>query len=675
MEFKDFKVLQQEHMDKMTKETPPLFLTNVKKEDLWNTYLESFPAGTNEIYRENREYDCNCCKSFIRAYGNLVTIEDNKLVSIWDIEDLESPFKTVAKKMSRLVKSAAIRDIFIPESLSLGTDRNFEFADSSVEWQHLFYGLPVSYKRFIDSSVSRNEATGMIRTYKEVFKRSLEELTTESCEVVLELIEQGTLYRGEEFQSAVKMFIDYKKVYDELKEHQRENWCWNNCNNPVSKMRNNAIGQLLQMLSEGMEINAAVDKFEKNIMAPDSYKRPKPKYSPKQVENAKAELKEQGLLGALKRRTASIDDVTVNNVLYLNRDVRKKVTDDIFDEMKQSITMQPKLFKGVVEISIDDFINTILPKTKDLSVLVEQRHSGNFMNLVTSQKKDEKSLFKWKNNFTWSYNGGVADSIKANVKRAGGNVDGVLRFSIQWNDGEHNKNDFDAHCIEPGGNEIYYRMPKHRTTSGFLDIDIQEPIKGTPAVENIAWTNIDAMEEGRYKFFVKNYAHRGSMTGFTAEIECDGQIYSFSYPHNIKKGEEVTVATITFDRVKGMTLLNSLEEINASKEMWGVTTQQFVPVSSVMFSPNHWDDQKTGNKHFFFFLKECQAEDTPRGFLNEYLKEDLMKYKKFFEALGSKVEVETDENQLAGLGFSSTVRNDLYVKVEGAFKRLMKIKF
>lgn len=68
--FKDFVKAIQKNLQQMSKDSSRLFTVNVDTEELYNLYLDSFPAGTNEIYRERREYDCSCCRHFIRDVGS-----------------------------------------------------------------------------------------------------------------------------------------------------------------------------------------------------------------------------------------------------------------------------------------------------------------------------------------------------------------------------------------------------------------------------------------------------------------------------------------------------------------------------------------------------------------------------------------------------------------------------
>ena len=102
-----------------------------------------------------------------------------------------------------------------------------------------------------------------------------------------------------------------------------------------------------------------------------------------------------------------------------------------------------------------------------------------------------------------------------------------------------------------------------------------------------------------------------------------------------------------------------------------MTTNQFHPVSVVTYSPNYWDDLGVGNRHYFFMLAGCVNPEQPNGFFNEYLGEDLMEQKRVFAALGSKMRVEQSDAQLSGMGFNSTTRASLTIKVDGKAMRII----
>ena len=446
----------------------------------------------------------------------------------------------------------------------------------------------------------------------------------------------------------------------------------------VGRIRNRSMGTLLVDLSEGMDLDLAVKKYEQ-IVAPANYKRPKAIFTKRMLEDAKKTITELGYMDSLQRRFANLNDITVNNVLFSNKSAAKRMigADDIFGQMERDAVVNPKKFSKVEEISAQDFIDKVLPAAKEIEAFVENKHEKNFVSMIAPVNPDAKTMFKWNNGLSWAYAGNITDSdMRQNVKAAGGNVDGVLRFSIMWNEEQNDNSDLDAHCIEPDGNEIYYghcRKPNFSECSGQLDVDITHPsdqMPGKPSVENITWADMSHMKPGVYKFFVNQYAARGSK-GFKAEIEFNGEIFAFEY--NRPVSGNVQVAEVTLDENGNFSIKEKLSGSSSisSREIWNVNTNQFVPVSVISYSPNYFDEQDgIGHRHLFFFLKDCVNSEEPNGFYH-----DLMKHKRVFEALGAKCHVENTDDQLSGIGFSMTKRADLVVKVKGATERVMKIKF
>ena len=680
MNFGEFKVLMQEHFKQMSKDATHLFEIELDKDVLWNLYLDSYPDGKNEIFRQRREHDCSCCRHFIKNIGNVAFLVNNKVTTIWDFETGDTTFQPVINALSKFVKSQLVSNIYVSKDKKIGTNKNYENCENGkiIEWEHFFLELP---DKFVDkSNKSEGDIKGGFRDTRNVFKRSLDEITEESLLTVLELISQNSLYKGEEWKAVLTEFLKYKKAYDKLSAEEKENYTWEQSvkvGGSIGRIKNHSIGTLLINISEGMDLDLAVKKYEA-IVAPENYKRSKPIYTKKMLDDAKKTLQELGYMDSLNRRFATLNDITVNNILFSNKDSAKRISGlDIFDEMSSSIPVNPKKFSKVEEVSIDNFIKDILPTAKELEVFLENKHASNMVSLIAPENKDSKTMFKWDNNFSWSYSGNITDSsMKDKVKSAGGNVEGVLRFSIQWNDDKFDSNDLDAHCYEPNGNLIYYGAKNNIRTTGQLDVDIQRPRENEPAVENITWTDKGRMQEGTYRFLVHNFSNRGGRGGFRAEVEFDGQIFSFDYTKELRQDEKVVVAEVTFDKVKGFTIKEKLPSNVSSKEIWGLKTNQFIPVSVVCYSPNWWDGQHNqGHRHYMFMLKDCINTEQPSSFYNEFLNQELNTHRKVMEALGSKLAVKDANDQLSGIAFSSTKRNELLVKVKGNMERMVKIKF
>ena len=688
--FKDFVKAIQKNLQQMSKDSSRLFTVNVDTEELYNLYLDSFPAGTNEIYRERREYDCSCCRHFIRDVGNVVSIKNGELHTIWGINPVsDDKYNVVAAALDAYVKQKAVLGVFLKKEKRIGTPENREMLPTGKinKYEHFFVDLPEicifkeCYGHTLEGDLSQ------FRDVRNVFKRSLDEISKEAVDIVLELIAQNSLYKGAEWKKQLTEFKNYQKEYGKLTDEQKELWIWEKsiaAGAVIGKIRNHSIGTLLVNISEGMDLDLAVRKYEQ-IVAPVNYKRPKAIFTKKMLEDAKKTITELGYMDSLQRRFATLDDITVNNILFSNKDAAKRITGamDLFDEMEQDVAIDPKRFSKVEEISAEDFIKNVLPVAKELEVYLENKHIQNMVSLIAPEVADAKTMFKWNNGMSWAYTGNITDSdIKENVKAAGGSVTGIVRFSIQWNDGNGKDNsDLDAHCLEPqGGDHIYFSHKISRYTGGELDIDITDPIyqcksNGGVAVENITYPSKERMKPGTYKFYVNQYSFRNSQ-GFKAEVEVNGEIHSYEY--NTPVRGNVDVAEVILDQSGNFKVVDKLPGNCAtiSKDVWGIKTLQFTPVSVVCYSPNYWDEQKgIGHQHLFFMLKDCINPEEPNGYYNEFLKPELEQHRRVFEALGAKAHVKDVDDQLSGVGFSLTKRNDLIIKVKGATERVLKIKF
>ena len=690
--------------------TNKLYKTKLCGSDLYNYYLMSFPEGTDIVFRDpnSTTHSCNNCKNFIRRYGNIVAIDANgEIMTMFGVTGLEEPYKTVCETLDKMLKESAIDNVFLESYEVLDKKLNYERVNKKQElfqlgisvnhkqftqeeadkfgvvdtkkiyvFNHINVSLPKQFVDFSDKSIE--SILGVYRDKFSVFKRAMEEIPLDVYILVKDLIEQDSILDGTSHLHIIDDAIIFKQKYDLAKN--KDNYVWDTIHgmsDGKAKYNNTVIGKLCQELASGEDLNTCCANWNKRV-DPANYHKAKAPISKKQIEEAQKFVLENGYMESFDRRLATIEDIHLSEIKYIAEPTKiKPVT--LFDKVKPTVSANVPKFDGVDEVTIDKFMSDILPKCTSVEAFLTNKHEGNLVTMTTTNVAESKPIFKWNNNYSWTFNGNLAgkSQIKESVKIKGGKIDGVLRFSINWAENDKTDDtDLDAHCRLPNKNEIYYGCCKYPTispTSGFLDVDVMHPNqqKNKDVVENIAFTDLKKMPNGTYVFYVHNFANRGNK-GVLAEIEFDGNIYNYEYNQCVRG--TIDVAEVTLNNGK-FSIKHLLPTTNNTKELWGMETNSFQNVNLVCLSPNHWGENKVGNKHYFFMLEKAKTDKDVRGFHNENLISELLTHKKVMEVLGNKSLIKPTSNQLSGLGFNSTVRDELLVKLTGSFNRVVKIKF
>jgi len=646
-----------------------LYTTSISGDELYELYLKAFPPGTNNIFRQRLEYDCQCCKRFIRNIGNVVAIQNNKLVSIWRTSNLEYPFNEVALALADIVEKQEITNIFLHSEPFTGSKPNKDTHNSEITWNHFYSTIP---KKYQELATNIDSTLGTVKTTAEMLKRALTEITPESIETVIDLINQNSIYRGSEFLESITTFKTLQDNY--FTDLNKQTFIWQNINNKSARIRNTVIGTLLTDLSEGKDLNISVSSYESKV-APQNYQRPSTLITVKMIQQAQKKLTTLGLLDSSERRFAVAEDLNINDVLFADRSIKDVMKNSPFESLLQEHSGRAKNLNKIDKISIEDFISKIIPTAESIEILFENKYQNKLMSLIAPKIKSAPSMFQWENNFCHVYNGNVADSIKERVKIAGGRTENVvMRFSAAW-DGA---TDLDIHCIEPTGH-IYYKMVRRTfPSSGILDIDANG-VDGPrlKPVENIIYTNKSKMPYGTYQFYIHNFNQRDNeLNPIRAELELNGKTYTFSYPQGLRQAQNIVFVEVMLDENGVFSIISSLPHQETETLIWNVKTNHFHKAKMLMYSPNYWENSSMkGNKHIFFILENCLNPEAPRGFFNEFLKPELKEYRKVFEVLGNKMKVESSTNQLSGLGFSFTQQDEIIVKVIGSFNRTIKVQF
>ena len=727
MEFRKFNECIQAQFAKMCA-TGMLFRSTVTGQEVWDAYLGGFLPENNVVFRDpnTSEHDCQCCRNFIRRYGNILAIREGEVQNIFTGVENVGEYTEPSIAVNNLLFDSKIKDVFFETHTELNflnyekcnkkntyyqlgivsnfkqynkAEANAHIGSESVkidtekvyEFPHFNMPLPTVFVDKSGDSIEKIMAD--YRSNYDVFKRMILEIPLDTFQLAKDLINQDSLLNGTSHLPAINIMMDFAKQYAEV-QIDADLWIRTisyGLSPAIAKLRNTLIGTFLVEVAEGVELNKACKNY--NVRAdPTNYHKAKAPITKAQIKRAQEFVEENDYVASFDRRLATLDDISASEILHLNEGDGEIPKVSMFDSVKPSKSTRHKRseFDKVEEMSIEKFMKDVLPSCTSVEAFFTSDKEDNLVAITTANQKDSKSIFKWDNNYSWTFNGNLTgkSQLKTAVAAKGGRVDGAFRFSHSWNELEPNGSLMDLHVFMPGcrlpaqftggpnlnGRRVGWNHRTDHLSGGSQDVDYTSVApKGYIPVENITFPNLAKMPEGKYTCMIHNWSFRQTGGKGKAEIEFGSNIYQYEYPAT-KNHEWITIAEVTLkDDI--FTIEHKLDETNASKEVWGLDTNEFHKVNLMCLSPNHWGSQKVGALQYMFMLDKCATPIDLRGFHNENLIAELSDHRKVLEVLGNTSMITPTPKHLAGLGFNSTVRDELIVKCTGSFKRMLKIKF
>lgn len=646
-----------------------------ERRELEQVYLDAYPEGTNPIYKVRTEHDCSCCRHFIRALGSVVGLKDGQVLTIWDIPGLPYPFDIVAKALHEHVLSKPITGLFRTRMLAYGQDKNHQrLEDGTIKtWTH-FHAPVAGRHRSDDIGKDHHNFDRQLK----LLVKGFDLVTDEGIVKLGKLIEARAIDRVEHKRPTIAEFNALRKQYLEISDERARNLFAIETSvqkRAVADLINSALGELLQDLSGGEMATAnAVNKYQL-MVDPTNVHRSTSAVSEMQIVNAMEKIEELGLEPSTERRFANMGDVNINDVIWASGEAKDKMRSPLAATLLKVARAPEVKTDHASDLTVAEFMANVLPNASNVEVLVKNGMVNHLMSLTAPVHADAKNLFKWGNPIAWAYNGNFTDSIRERVKAAGGDVNAKLRVSLAW----FNTDDLDIHCVTPDGEHIYFR-----NKAGVLDVDMNAGYAGNPVtnpVENLSWRT---PKSGAYAIFVDNFQRRNNSDfGFTLELEVNGQVKQFHSTKAVEKQTTLRKPVFMFNYDNGAApyvdkwaLGEDLKEGQASREVWGIKTETFVPVQTVMLSPNYWNGQEIGHKHWFFILQGCKNDQPVRGINNEFLDSALYEHRKVFELIGEKTKCPVVDDQLSGIGFSTSREAVVVVKARVAgVDRMFNVQF
>lgn len=362
--------------------------TTENTDQLFNeVFLPHLPAADRHIY------NCHTCRSFMKNYGGLVTIDERGVSkSIFWCDSVPDYFRPAISKLNAAVEAARVTGVFYSSEKTWGVPK------TPIDWTHYWTHMAVTPPAWlIHNKKAIKNAYQLSAEKLEDFrnmKRALHEISPDTLTTALGLLQTEALYRSEKVLGVAEWL---KRVQDEQQSIKnsvfRTNLLWRAvATAPVGYChpRSSMIGTLLDDIASGMNFETVQRRFHTK-MNPTVYQRPQVAPGAQNIKRAEEIVAQLGIAESFKRRYARLDDIQT-----IWQPKEKAVPNNgIFGHLKAKDAPDPAQPMKVppINITAEKFRRTILPKADAIELFVTL--NGNFTALLTTVNPEAPPILQW----------------------------------------------------------------------------------------------------------------------------------------------------------------------------------------------------------------------------------------------------------------------------------------
>ena len=365
------------------------------RHEVFETYLNGFLTAVDK-----QDHNCNCCKGFLRRYGNLAILdEDCRIKSLlWNEDIVDDFYKQSIANMRLLVESSQIESVFYRP---ITPSDSFIVGDVEKGGFHHFAFSVKNINKYNDELILSDSAAAISRENFKITNINLKEFSKEVVTTVLDYFKLDAKLKVHTSHIAnLAWFAELKNATSRYSGQQvSRNIVWKAIATASSgkiKIASTVVGEFLKSRSTGTSYETAKANFLKMTDA-SKYMRPTVAPSEGAVQAAERIFKELDLEASLDRRFLRIDEI-INWVWQPKEAIvdpsdKKGIFSDLVTK-EGAAECDPGQVNGG-SMSWVEFEKEILPKADKVSVFLNPAQRYLFGGMTQATNPDSKPILVW----------------------------------------------------------------------------------------------------------------------------------------------------------------------------------------------------------------------------------------------------------------------------------------